>query len=218
MAAVTETVKRNGLPEFWTTAIAKALAGEQPCLLAPWFSGHYRLAKRPRLDDSALAVWKVKHTALLTETTEKMKAEGWRCSVESYFKVTGQTAVISGKADLICQHPERRPLVIDAKSGSPKGADALQVMIEMIMVPLSWGQPGLIFGGRLVYPTHQVEIAPKDAAEIRPKVFAALKQLADPMRPVASPGESACKFCDVSELDCAERFQAVDAVAETELF
>ena len=218
MAAIATTVKREGLPAFWTTTVAKMLSGEQPCELVAWLSGHYKLAKRPRLDDSALAIWKTKHTELLNETVYQMKTEGWRCSVESYFKVTGQTAILSGKSDLICQHLERRALIIDAKSGSPKGADALQVMIEMIMVPLSWGQPNLIFGGRVVYPTHKVDIEPKDAAEMRPKVFAALKQLGAVVRPDASPSESACKFCDVSDADCSERFKADAAVAETELF
>src|SRR6185295_1857151 len=98
------------LPAFWCTTIAKVLSGDQPCPLQPWLSGRMKFPKR---DSGGLAVWKAKHTELLRKTTEESVAAGWKCSVEQFFKVEGATAALSGKADLIAQKPDRRPLILD---------------------------------------------------------------------------------------------------------
>src|SRR3990167_6951693 len=95
------TTPRDGLPAFWTTHLAKALSGDQPCLLAPWLLGHYKLEKRVREDGASLALWKTNHTSQLQECVTSMTAAGWGCSVERFFKVTGQTAIVSGKADIV---------------------------------------------------------------------------------------------------------------------
>lgn len=192
------------LPTFWTTAIAKALSGDQPCLLSTWIGGRNK-EKRPRKDATSLAMWKTNHTAQLTEVVDRLRAEGWKCSVESFFRVTGQYAIISGKADCIAQQTDKRPLIVDVKSGHPRESDIIQVATEMAMIPLAWESPSMIFDGRVIYKAHEVPVTPAEAAEMKPKIVALLKQLGTMPRPAASPSLGACRWCDVPDAECAER-------------
>ena len=194
------------LPTFWCTAIAKSLAGDQPCLLSTWISGRNK-AKRPREDTASLALWKVNHTAQLTEAVNKLKADGWKCAVESFFRVEGQSAVLSGKADCIAQQTDRRPLIVDVKSGQTRESDAIQVAIEMVMIPLAWSAPTMIFDGAVIYKGHQVDVTPEHAERLRPKITGLLKKLGTIPRPEASPSRDACRWCEVPDLECAERFK-----------
>lgn len=195
------------LPAFWCTAIAKSLSGDQPCLLSTWISGRNK-EKRPRENAADLAVWKTNHTAQLNEAVDQLKAEGWKCSVERFFKVAGQHAVISGKADCIAQQTDKRPLIVDVKSGEPRDSDVVQVAIEMVMIPLAWESPLMIFDGKVMYKTHDVPVTPTHAAEMRPKIVGLLKKLGTMSRPEASPSFGSCRFCDVPDAECHDRWQA----------
>jgi RecB family exonuclease len=206
------TVKREGKPDFWVTRIAKVLVGEQPCYLEPWLSGHYQIEKRPRQDSGSLANWKADHTALLQQTIGTLQTQGWECDVERFVKVTGTYAILTGKVDVIARQKDRRPLIVDAKSGSPKDSDVAQVLIEMVALPLAWNAPQMIFDGCVVYKTHKVKVEPAQAAELKPKLFALLKRLGTMERPEPNPGEHTCRYCDVNETDCPKRFSAADVV------
>lgn len=201
------------LPTFWCTAIAKSLSGDQPCLLSTWLSGRKSTkAKRPRENAADLALWKVNHTEQLTGIVDRLKADGWKVSVERFFRVPGTYSVISGKADVVAQQKEKRPLIVDAKSGEPRESDVLQVCIEQVMMPLAWDAPGMIFDGKVIYQTHDVAVTPAHADQIRPRVFALLKKLGTIARPEASPSESACRFCDVPDDVCPDRFKSETAL------
>lgn len=202
------TKPRDGLPEFWTTTIAKALSGDQPCLLSPWLSGHMRLEKRPREDAASLAKWKTDHTAALNDYVTRLKAQGWKCSVERYFRVEGASAILAGKADVVAQQADKRPLIVDVKTGQPRDSDLIQVMIEIVMIPIAWNSPSMLFEGEVVYRDHTVKITNAQAQEMKPKIVTLLKQLALTRRPDAAPGLAACRWCDVSEKDCPDRFNA----------
>ena len=195
------------LPTLWTTAIAKSLSGDQPCLLSTWISGRNK-EKRPRENAADLAIWRTNHTAQLNEAVDRLKAEGWKCSVERFFKVTGQHAIISGRADCIAQQTDKRPLILDVKSGKPRDSDVPQVAIEMVMIPLAWESPSMIFDGKVLYRDHQVQVTPTHATELRPKIVALLKKLGTMPRPEASPSQSACRFCDVPDAECPDRWKA----------
>lgn len=205
------TTKRAGLPEFWATGLAKLLVGDQPCQFEAWIKGHYRLEKSRR-DDRRLTEWLAAHTEQLQAATAKARADGWRCQVEQYFRVQGASGILVGKTDLVLQHADRAAVVCDIKSGAPKDRDAAQVMIYMIALPLAWKVPTMPFEGRVVYPTHTVEVASADAQALKPRLFALLQRLGSPDRPAASPSVSACRWCDVSATDCPDR---VDAPAES---
>ena len=133
--------------------------------------------------------------------------------------MAGQTAILSGKADLILRQDGKRPRIVDVKSGQPRESDVAQVLVEMVMIPLALGSPDMRFDGEVIYPTYSVPIPPSKADEFRPKVFAFLKQLGTMDRPEAAPSESSCRFCEVPDSLCAERWKSGEAKpAVTELF
>jgi len=211
------TPKRAGLPSFWSTTIAKVLAGDMPCLLSPWHRGHYNWPKRPQAP--SMALWKAKHTDLLQQTHAAYRAEGWRCQLESFFKVEGGTAVVSGKADLICQQKDKRPLIVDVKTGDPRESDVIQVLLEMVMIPLAWGSPSMQFAGRVIYapPLPAVDLTPAQATEMAPRIFAMLKKLGTMPQPEPSPGEHTCQFCEIPDGDCDARWKANGAPVATSM-
>lgn len=213
------TTPRKGLPEFWVTVLAKALSGDQPCLLSTWMHGYFKLDKSTT-DQASMSVWRANHSAQLAEEVQKCRDVGWKCSVERYFRVQGQTAIITGKVDLILQKPDERPIIADVKSGQPRDSDLAQVMIEQVSIPLAWKSPHMQFSGAVVYPTHTTRLTADDANALRPRLFELLKKLGSIPRPEASPSESACRFCPVSVTDCPDRMGESQAspVVHTSLF
>ena len=210
---------RTGLPTFWVTKIAKILAGTQPCRLEAWLGGHYILPKRTDEDQGALAVWRANHTALLDQTVARYRREGGDCDVERFFKVTGQTAIVSGKADLIVQQTDKRPVIVDCKSGEPRDSDVAQVLAEMILVPMAWNAPTMQFNGLVQYRDTSVLLVPAQAEALKGRLFEVVKDLGRTDRPVAAPSEGACRFCPVPDTVCPDRWRPdTDTAPTTTLF
>ena len=195
---------RDGLPSFFATGLAKALVGEQPCLLAPWVFAHLQIEKRPR-DGSSLAQWKMNHTDRLHREVDRLKADGWTCTIERFFRLTGQTAILSGKPDIVAQKAECRPRIVDIKTGQERESDTAQVLCYMYALPIVWRAPYMQFEGQVVYPGHTVTIHPTAVDDFKSKLFALLKRLASQDRPEASPSVGSCRFCEVPESECSER-------------
>lgn len=210
--------RTQGLPKFWATGIAKILVGEQPCELATWLPSHFDIAKRKDEDDSALVAWRIKHTELLKKHAESMRDAGWKTQLEHFWRVKGNSAILSGKADIVAQKKDFRPLIVDTKSGGPRGSDVAQVLLYMVMLPIAWESPSMIFDGKVVYETHEVNVTPRQAEEFKPKLFAAMKRLASDVRPEAHPEEQTCRWCSVSKADCPSRIDSKTEDAKTELF
>lgn len=202
---------RNGVPEFWATTIAKVLAGDQSCLLAPWHRARFRWPKKPQ--SPQMAQYKADHTAMLQDTVAKMRADGWGCRLEQYFNVPGHYAAIAGKADLVAKQQDKRPLIVDVKTGDPRESDVIQVLIEMVMIPISWNAPSMLFNGQVIYRAHTVDLTPADAEAMKPKMFAMLKRLGTIPQPEPSPGKGVCLYCDMP--DCAARWREDEEQAVT---
>lgn len=206
------------LPEFWATSVAKVMVGEQPCFLSVWAKPHLGFAKPMESPEkqAQMAAWKVRHAELLDREAAKARAEGWRVSKEQFFRVKGQVAQIAGKVDLILQAPERRPTIVDAKGGEPRDSDVIQVLIYMVMLPIAWGAPSMVFNGEVRYATQTVPVTPQQAAAFKPKLGEMMRRLGNPERPVAAPSRDACRFCTVPAEVCAERYVDVPDAETTE--
>lgn len=206
------TVKRTGLPEFWVTGLAKILVGEQPCRLEAWMKGHYRVDKVER-DRAGLTQYKIDHTERLRDEAERYKADGWKVDQERYIRVTGQTAILIGKADLVARKAGSRPRIVDCKR-TARDSDVAQVAIYMAVLPLSWHAPGMIFDGEVAYANgERTKVTPPEAEAIKPKLFALLRELGTDERPEPVPGATNCRWCDLSTADCAARFtESVDVL------
>lgn len=203
---------KEGLPSFWVTHLAKVLIGENPCLLQPWIASRFNW---PKTVSAGMSAWKEAHTTALRALAEQYRKQGYKVDLERFYRVTGQTAVLSGKADLIATKANERPLVIDVKTGVARDSDVAQVIISMLMLPLAWNV-SMTFSGLIVYPDREgVDVTARQAAELKPKVFALLRELGTMPKPVPSPGKDACRYCDVPDSECGVRWKDEDVEAAT---
>ena len=201
------TTARSGLPEVWPSNITGLLVGEKSCVFAAWLPAHFRIEKRPNTFD--FVTWRVAHTELVSKIVKTYERAGWTCRVEDQnrFRLIGQTCVLVGKPDIIAKKGDR-VMVIDAKTGARKDEHGLQVAIYMIAIPLAWGSPTLLIDGEVCYsepPSVFVEL--EFVEPIRDKLFRLLREIGQGPRPEPVPSERECKYCPVTEADCAARWQ-----------
>lgn len=210
--------KRKGLPEVWPSGLAKWLAGDQTCGFALWFRAHHaKFEKRP--SDFDFAAWRIAHTALLTATVQRLEADGWKVRLENanYFRVIGKFSILVGKPDITARK-QGVTKVVDCKSGEPKDAHAIQVAIYQVGLAMAWNEK-LFISGEVVYPTHTVEVGPERGEELKPRLFAALREFGAPEPLSAQPSERECRFCDLTVTDCPVRFAgAAEEPVTTEMF
>ena len=215
-------VRRNGKSYIWVTWLSKLLVGEQSCEWSPWFRSHHEgrswdRAVRPADQGMpTLAEWQMKHTAGIVDTRESLENQDFTVFTENQnaFRLTGQTAVLAGKPDLIALN-STTGRILDVKAGKSSPSHIAQVLIYMYAVPKALPQyRGVCFDGAVVYPDDVVEIP---AAAVDERFVANLSALirrvgADaPARRV--PSASECGICDIPAADCPER--AAGKIGET---
>ena len=101
--------------------------------------------------------------------------------------------------------------MIDAKTGRPSPAHAVQVLIYMYALPRALERyRGLSIAGQVAYPDHVVDIA-ADAVDgsFAENLGELIRRLASqmPARRVPSPAE--CRFCEITPTDCPDRADEV---------
>ncbi len=208
------TQPRTGLPQIWVTHLAGLLIGDRQCETAAWMKAHFLIEKRDRGFDSA--GWKADHQSLLAATADRLTLGGWTMKRENqnFFRCTGSTAVVSGKPDLVGRKGAA-VRVWDTKTGAPKEADTAQVAIYILLLPLVWNTPNLQIDGCVVYKDHDVSVHWETAQPMRPTLFALIRRIAGAGRPAAIPSESECRWCDLVDADCADRFTTAATSAST---
>jgi hypothetical protein len=199
-------VRKDSLPEFWPSHLAKILSGDQSCRFNVWLKSHYDI--QVRKSDFDFKSWKVDHTALLNKRVASLEKQGWTCEVESqnYFKLTGKSAVLPGKPDIIAKK-DKKILVVDAKTGKPQDAHAVQVAIYMTAIPMVWSRPNLYMEGEVCYGDHIVTVSKEMAESIAPKLFTLLKDLGSDVIPRAIPSKADCRWCEILESECPDRWK-----------
>ena len=155
-----------------------------------------------------LTRWLTNHTTLLNESKGTWERKGYSVLTEgqNHFNLKGNSAVLAGKPDLVASRGDEAT-VIDAKTGRPSPADAVQVMLYMYSLPRALEQyRGLRLTGQVAYSDHLVDIPAEavDEAFIR-NAGQLITRLASemPARRVPSLGE--CRFCELTPSDCPER-------------
>ena len=153
----------------------------------------------------------LEHTALVNQARESREKLGYTVYTEAQnaFRLRGKFATLAGKPDLIAVKGQD-VVIIDAKTGKPSPAHAVQVLIYMYAVPKSLGQyRGVEFRGHVVYPDAQVGIPVSGVDEkFTERLGSLIRRLAaeTPARRVPSTQE--CRFCDITKADCPERVEA----------
>jgi hypothetical protein len=133
---------------------------------------------------------------------------------ENWFEVTGKrhSIKVSGKPDILAVR-DGQVWVEDCKTGKKKTSDLYQVLLYMLLLPLSHPKcRGVKLEGRLVYPDAVMEISSDQVNEefkARFRETIATLSSTDPVRKVPSFQE--CRYCDISAQYCSERVDAKPA-------
>jgi hypothetical protein len=209
------TTPRHGLPFIWPTWVTGLLSGDKHCAWSAWYRAHFRYEKRP--DDSFdFAAWSADHNALVLRRKSELEAGGWSVSIEAQndFRWKGQTAIVSGKPDLISTRGTD-VLVSDCKTGRGRHSDWWQVLLYM--AALRKVRPALPPArGEVVYPDQTILIAAEELTPDREaQLFAMFRSVAGDAAPARVPSAHECRFCDIA--DCPDRFvEAAEGAAETQ--
>lgn len=198
----------KSLPSVWVTWLAKLMADELQCHWSAWFRSHYTYEKLPSNFDSAK--WSARHRGLLNQRVACLEAEG--CTVylegENWFEVAGRQYAIRvvGKPDIVTMRGDTA-WVEDCKTGKPKNADLYQVLLYMLLLPLSVERcRGLRLEGRLVYPDSLIDVPANQVnAEFKAQFREAIALLSSKTSARKVPSFQECRFCDIPSECCPER-------------
>ena len=210
-------------PSVWVTWLTKLMTDEIQCPWSVWFRTHYKYEKLSRDFDSVS--WSAKHQALLNERISQLQAEGWAVYVEgeNWFEIVGrQYAIkIAGKPDILAVRDEQI-WVEDCKTGRKKNSDLYQVLLYLLLLPLSHPRcKGMQLQGRLVYPDGTIDISHEQVDEAFKAQFREAIAILSSTTPARkTPSFQECRFCDISCRYCLERVEEhkADKIEEHDLF
>lgn len=196
-------------PYIWVTWLSKVMAGEQACLWASWFKAHFQ--NYEKAGDFDLVKWNIEHTRLLTATRMELARKPIQVRVEdqnSFCFEHHRRVFIAGRPDILAVE-DRTATVLDCKTGRPKTSDEVQVQICMYLLPLCFPElTRYTLQGMVVYPKHRVEIpATAVNARFKENLDYFVKLIAAKAPPMKAPSLGACRFCDITSSDCAERVE-----------
>lgn len=195
-------------PFVWVTWLAKLMADELQCHWSAWFRSHYTYEKLSSNFDSAR--WGARHRSLLNQRVTWLESEGYEVSVEgeNWFEVLGRQHAIrvAGKPDIMTIFGDT-VWVEDCKTGKPKNADLYQVLLYMLLLPLSVERcRGLRLEGRLVYHDSVIDVpASQVNAELKAQFREAIATLSSTTPARKVPSFQECRFCDIPSQCCPER-------------
>ena len=206
----------RGGPYIWVTWLSRLMAGEVGCQWAPWFRTHYtEYDKAP--SDFQLATWTVEHTQLLDELAKERSSLGESIYKEdqNHFRLRRRSSslTIAGKPDLIAIDRGGHTTVYDAKTGTPRQGDIIQVMLYMMCLP--YASPlykGKVLHRCVAYKSGGHSDIPTEAIDeaFQKSVTYFLNLLESPNPPERSPSHAECRYCDITSADCPDRIEPGD--------
>jgi len=191
-------------PYVWVTWMAEVMSGDVDCQWRAWFRSHYRLRHEAEREGGDLAAWRATHTRALSELTRTLASNGLPAQNEYAFKQRlpwHREGIIAGKMDCLVDD-EDTVTVYECKTGMRKSRDHLQVMLYMWALAQEPRFAGKRMRGFLVYEDDQVEVQPYGNFIDDLTHFSGVLCGGDEAPRV--PGYD-CRFCPVSDDDCAER-------------
>lgn len=196
-------------PYVWVTWVARLLAGDAHCAWAAWFRAHYTHDRLSSHFDAAK--WASEHTAMVHEQAEALRQSAFSVSLEDQntFRFQGQLGVtLGGKPDIVAWR-DGEVRVIECKTGQPRHADTIQVMIYMLVLPHA--QPvwrGRALSGRVRYQATSVDVpAAALDSDFRSRFREMMAQVGGDTTLERVPSINECRFCDIGRRDCPERLE-----------
>ena len=214
---------RNGNPYVWASWITRLITGEESCQWKLWFKSHHTYDKTP--SDFDQVTWVTHHTTLLRSRAEELREEGYQVFLEDQnsFRLEGNNgAFLSGKPDIVAIK-DRDVCVVDCKTGKEKPSDKTQVLIYMLLLPLSESHKDKLRGtqirGQIQYSHHRADLTVNQVDDDFKKAFRNAMDVAaltDQPRKVPSFGE--CRYSDITAKDCPQRIENGFRTGKTDLF
>ena len=203
--------------------LAKLMTDEIQCPWSVWFRTHYKYQKLSRNFDSAK--WNASHRELLLDRVSDLQGQGFTVFIEgeNWFEITGRSysVKVSGKPDILAIQ-NGQIWVEDCKTGKKKNSDLYQVLLYMLLLPLSHQKcRGMELEGRLVYLDEVMEISGDQVrGEFKRQFREMIALLSQPVPPRKVACFHACRYCDISAQHCPERVEESPSarIEEIDLF
>ncbi|MBN8564334.1 MAG: PD-(D/E)XK nuclease family protein [Leptolyngbya sp. UWPOB_LEPTO1] len=211
--------EQKAIPSIWVTWLSRLIADEIQCVWSVWFRTHFKYEKLNTNFDSA--AWNANHRILVNRRINILEAEGYTVYVEgeNRFEVLGRDHLVkvAGKPDIIAIK-DNYAWVEDCKTGQRKNSDFYQILIYLLLLPISLAPcQGLSVQGRLIYRDEVVEIlAVQVNDDFRAQFRAAIAILSNTTPPRKVPSFQECRFCDISAQYCSARVDTYSTQASSE--
>jgi CRISPR/Cas system-associated exonuclease Cas4 (RecB family) len=193
-------LEKRPSPYVWVTWLAPYLSGENQCRFSLWNQGNFRV---PSSNDMP-SDWLVQHQSLLNEIAHDLRVDGYEVEEEdanSLYLKTSAGVTLAGKPDIVARNG--KGLVVDVKTGKPRGKDRAQVNLYQVLIPAQrlhgiqeapWG--------RLVYRDGEDKLIPPNEVDeaFKQSVRSLMQVVAQTTAPNPQPSLSECRFCKCREL------------------
>ena len=215
---IAQPAKKRSKPYIWVTWPSSLMGEDKQCEYTAWFSANYQFPKLLSDFDSSV------HDEMVRQRAMQHKNQGFPVYVEddNSFSINGKNCDVGGKPDIVVI--ENGQIIIeDCKSGKRKAAHQMQVLIYMLLFPLSpKGKhlcQGQIPAGRLVYPDNLVEISPsKVNSEFKEFFRQTVALISSPTPPSQTSRLYECRFCNIPRAYCPARIDPEADTGEHEFF
>lgn len=212
---------KRDAPYIWVTWLASLLSGDNHCEWAAWFRANFHHLRQP--SSFGEVQFRADHAEMVRTRVSELQKQGYQVFVEhqNTFNLKGRVATIGGTADIVAIG-QQDAWVIDCKSGRQKDSHYFQVLIYMLMLPITHPAcRGRSLSGEIQYRDYSALVMPGELTEHRQAQIRALIEkigAKEPLTKVPSPGE--CRWCPVAARDCPERMDqpAPGAIPEHDLF
>ena len=198
-------------PSIWVTSLAPFVSGDSQCKYSLWLQGNYWVKSKSDVPSD----WLVQHQSLLNEVSSNLEDEGYEVEVEDANTLhlgTSAGVTIGGKPDLVVL--DGQGLVVDVKTGKPRGKDRAQVNLYQALIP-SKNLHGIkeVPWGRLVYRNGEEKQIPSTEIDdsFRQSVKDLLAVITQKTVPVPQPSVSECRFCKCRDRCPVAQTEAAEA-------
>jgi hypothetical protein len=198
--------RERDVPYIWVTWLASLLSGDNHCEWAAWFRAHFYHEKRPSTFDEVK--WRAGHAAMLRSRVDSLRQEKYQVFIEAQnrFNLRGRVATVGGTPDVVAVGQDDA-WVIDCKTGQQRDSHQFQVLIYMLMLPLTHAAcRGRLLGGEIQYQDYSVLIMPDRLTDrLKGQIQAMIERVAGKEALIKVPSPSECIYCPVAKGDCPER-------------
>jgi hypothetical protein len=181
------------------TDLSKLISGEETCLFKIW----YKMRHREDTEEISkkLVEWKVNHTKMMLDLSNKLEMKGGEIKKEEYIKLDASNGTLVGRVDLL-HIADDEVIIYDCKSGKQNISHHLQMMIYLYMVDKLKLYKGKMLRGVIHYENKDIYYSLGDILDdLHSSIETYTNILLDDSAPSAFVGGS-CEWC---EIECEKK-------------